>query len=521
VLNLVSKRFWFFGLSLLVIIPGVIALLVWHLNLGLDFTSGTVVDLQFSKNVDANVVKQAFAKAGAKDLSVVVAQDTSADPKFTFWLRFNVAIDDATEQDVVKALNDLAGQIKPGVGGANADGAGDFSRLVTYDGCKTYFSILAVHFTGFDATKGDKPPAVDQIRKAIANIKDLKTSQQPTPTPTRVPTATPTTTGTPATATPTATSTPSPTPTNTPTPTPTGQPTATSTAAPTGSPTAAPTATATPVPNRTIPVLLCDDASLKEKSCGDGNAIQQGSSANIITMTTSTSFDDKTIQNIEYGVEQSQKAYLIEQAKDTVGPTIASDTTSRAFLAVLLASTAILLYVWFAFRKVAKPWRYGTCAIIALLHDVLVVLGMAAILGHFVNFKVDSLFVTAVLTVIGFSVHDTIVVFDRIRENFQRRTSETLEQVVNASLVQTMARSLNTSMTVLFTLTALTLFGGTSIREFTLTLLIGIFSGTYSSIFNASMLLVSWEKGELGRLFGIKPKPPQDPRIRRAVRARA
>jgi preprotein translocase SecF subunit len=519
VLNLVSKRFWFFGISLLVIIPGIIALAVWHLNLGLDFTSGTVVDLQFSKPVDSNVVKQAFAQAGAKDLSVVVAQDTSQDPKYTFWLRFNVAIDDQTEKDVVNALNDLAGQLKQGAG-ANADGAGDFSRLVTYDGGKTYFTILVVHFTGFDS-KTDKPPAIEQIRKAIAGIKDLKTSQQPTPTPTQAPTATPTSTGTPPTATPTATNTPSPTPTNTATPTPTGQPTSTPTAVPSGTPTEAPTATATPIPNRTIPVLLCDDPSLKEKSCGDGNAIQQGSSASIITVTTSTTFEDQTIRNIEYGLEQSQNSYLVEQAKDTVGPTIASDTTQRAFLAVALASAAILAYIWFAFRKVAKPWRYGTCAIIALLHDVLVVLGIAAILGHFVNFKVDSLFVTAVLTVIGFSVHDTIVVFDRIRENFQRRTSETLEQVVNASLVQTMARSLNTSMTVLFTLSALTLFGGTSIREFTLTLLIGIFSGTYSSIFNASMLLVSWEKGEFGKLIGLKPRPEQDPRARRAVRARA
>src|SRR5205823_1891336 len=166
--------------------------------------------------------------------------------------------------------------------------------------------------------------------------------------------------------------------------------------------------------------------------------------------------------------------------------------------AVIAASVAILLYVWFSFRKVAKPWRYGTCAIIALLHDVLVVVGVFSILGWLFNIQIDALFITALLTVVGFSVHDTIVVFDRIRENMQRRTAETFEQVVNASLVQTMARSLNTSLTVLFTLTALTLFGGASIRNFTLALLIGIFSGTYSSIFNASMLLVIWEKGELG-----------------------
>src|SRR5206468_6878399 len=139
----------------------------------------------------------------------------------------------------------------------------------------------------------------------------------------------------------------------------------------------------------------------------------------------------------------------------------------------------------------------GACAIIALLHDVLVVLGVFSILGWLLNVQVDTLFITAILTVVGFSVHDTIVVFDRIRENMRRRTSETFDQVVNASLVQTMARSLNTSLTVIFTLSALTLFGGATIRPFTLALLVGIISGTYSSIFNASMILVMWDKGEL------------------------
>jgi len=135
-------------------------------------------------------------------------------------------------------------------------------------------------------------------------------------------------------------------------------------------------------------------------------------------------------------------------------------------------------------------------------------LGLWAIFGHFFGFKVDSLFLTAVLTVIGFSVHDTIVVFDRIRENMGRRTAESFDTVVNASLVQTMTRSLNTSLTVLFTLAALTLFGGESIREFTLALLIGIASGTFSSIFNASMILDVWETGEYKRWFRRKPAPP-------------
>jgi preprotein translocase SecF subunit len=271
-------------------------------------------------------------------------------------------------------------------------------------------------------------------------------------------------------------------------------------------------------------VFLCDTKGVKNGvTCPSGDGIQQGTTATIFDVTTTSNFTPTQIDNIEFGLMQKHGSYLLEQQKSTVDPAIANETTYRAIGAVALAACAILLYVWFAFRRVAKPWRYGACAIIALLHDALVVLGMAAIIGHFdPNYQVDSLFVTAVLTVIGFSVHDTIVVFDRIRENLQRRTNESFEQVVNASLVQTMARSLNTSLTVLFTLSALTLFGGVSIRSFTLTLLIGIFSGTYSSIFNASMLLVSWERGELGRLFGFKPRPPEERRpVRRVRGARA
>jgi preprotein translocase subunit SecF len=189
--------------------------------------------------------------------------------------------------------------------------------------------------------------------------------------------------------------------------------------------------------------------------------------------------------------------YMQQLSTAVVSGSVAAETTRNAFLAVLAASGFILLWIWFSFRKVDRPWRYGTSAIIALLHDVLVVLGVFSILGWLINFQIDALFITALLTVVGFSVHDTIVVFDRIRENMQRRTSETFDQVVDASLVQTMARSLNTSLTVIFTLTALTLFGGASIRPFTLALLVGIISGTYSSIFNASMILVMWDKGEL------------------------
>jgi preprotein translocase subunit SecF len=182
---------------------------------------------------------------------------------------------------------------------------------------------------------------------------------------------------------------------------------------------------------------------------------------------------------------------------ETVGPTIGKEISINALKALILASILIVIYIAWSFRKVPKPassWRFGICAIVALLHDVLVVVGVFSLLGHFLNVEVDSLFVTALLTVIGFSVHDTIVVFDRIRENLLRERGGSFAQVVNESIIQTINRSLNTSITVIFVLTALLLFGGTTIRWFVVALLIGIVSGTYSSIFNASPLLVLWHE---------------------------
>jgi preprotein translocase SecF subunit len=224
-----------------------------------------------------------------------------------------------------------------------------------------------------------------------------------------------------------------------------------------------------------------------------------GTTTQTLNILTSSVVDPTTLYSIQATTYNKTHSYLQVLDDASVTGSVAAETTRNAVLAVIAASVFILLYISFAFRKVNRPWRYGACAIIALLHDVLVVLGVFSILGWLLHVQIDSLFITALLTVVGFSVHDTIVVFDRIRENMQRRTSETFEQVVNASLVQTMTRSLNTSLTVLVTLTALTLFvTSSSVHNFTLALLIGIFSGTYSSIFNASMLLVIWEKGELG-----------------------
>jgi preprotein translocase subunit SecF len=196
---------------------------------------------------------------------------------------------------------------------------------------------------------------------------------------------------------------------------------------------------------------------------------------------------------------------------DQVSPLIAEEIVRYAVLAVVAASICILLYLWWAFNKVSHPLRYGTTAIAALLHDALIVLGIFSILGRLfpAEIEIESTFIVAILTVIGFSVHDTIVVFDRIRENFIRRAGDTFEDVVNHSLAQTLTRSLNTSLTVILTLVVLMLFGGVTIRTFVLALLVGITTGTYSSIFVASMLLVSWHIGELSWLWpfrrGLRP----------------
>lgn len=185
----------------------------------------------------------------------------------------------------------------------------------------------------------------------------------------------------------------------------------------------------------------------------------------------------------------------------SVGASVGNEISRRAILAIALAAVGVVAYIAFAFRNTQNPFLYGLAAIVAMLHDVVLVLGIFAILGGVANIEIDALFVTAILTVIGFSVHDTIVVFDRIRENLARRAATTFEGIVNYSIAQTVVRSLNTSMTVTFTLLALYLFGGESTQNFVLALLIGVISGTYSSIFNASQILVSWENGEIQRAF--------------------
>jgi preprotein translocase subunit SecF len=200
---------------------------------------------------------------------------------------------------------------------------------------------------------------------------------------------------------------------------------------------------------------------------------------------------------------------VTELAFDSVGPTVSSTIATNAIVSLLLVSLAIVFYVAFAFRNApppVSPWSFGFTAIIALLHDAFLVLGVFSLLGHFFGIEIDSLFVTAILTVIGFSVHDTIVVFDRIRENLRREKGD-FETIVNNSILETIARSINTSSTVLLVLLALFLFGGQSIHLFVLALLIGIASGTYSSIFTASPMLVTWHNYRLKQMEKMRLVP--------------
>ncbi len=199
----------------------------------------------------------------------------------------------------------------------------------------------------------------------------------------------------------------------------------------------------------------------------------------------------------------------------TVSSTVSTEIARNATIAVIAASLAILVYISLAFRHLHKPWLFGTAAVIALLHDAVIVLGLFSLLGKWFGTQVDTGFITALLTVIGFSVHDTIVVFDRIREKVTHDPFIPFTEAVNASLTETLARSINTSFVVVLTVVAMLLIGGVTIRNFLLVLLIGIVSGTYSSIAIASQFLVAWENDDVGKFFrkliGRKEEPEPEP----------
>ena len=213
---------------------------------------------------------------------------------------------------------------------------------------------------------------------------------------------------------------------------------------------------------------------------------------------------------LESDLQTSLNSKMTIRDYTVTSATVASQTVRYAVIAVVVAALGIMLYISFAFRKMPRPTRWGFCAIIALLHDLLVVIGIFSILGWALGVKIDALFITGMLTVAGYSVHDTIVVFDRIRENTIKGTIKDFEQMVNFSINETFVRSLNTSLTVTFVLFALFLLGGSTIHYFILVLLIGVITGTYSSICNASALLVVWENHEWRRFISWIPGVPKN-----------
>jgi len=225
-----------------------------------------------------------------------------------------------------------------------------------------------------------------------------------------------------------------------------------------------------------------------------------------------TTLDEKTVLIRSKELKEGEKAEIQAELRDSfgpltelrfdqVGPTVGREVTRSATLAITAAAIVIMGFIIFSWRKVPHALRYGVCATIATLHDVLVTMGIFSIMGLLLGWEADALFLTAMLTVTGFSVQDTIVVFDRIRENIPKRRGEPYEQIVNRSLLETVHRSLATQLNAIFILVAILFFGGATIQQFIATLLVGLISGTYSSIFTAAPLLVVWERGEIRNLF--------------------
>ncbi len=245
-----------------------------------------------------------------------------------------------------------------------------------------------------------------------------------------------------------------------------------------------------------------DQGDLRDElaSLGYDDAIVQGTGQGDFLVTT-TLLTDEDVAKIRgaLGDRFGEEPDITDPY--AISGSVASEIAGDAAIAVFVAAIGILLYVTWAFRRLLKPFHFGVCAIIALLHDVLIVLGVFSILGVLFDMQIDAMFITGVLTVIGYSVNDTIVVFDRIRENTLKSPGTPMRTTVNNSITETLGRSLNTSLTTLFVLLALLLLGGATLQNFILVLLIGVITGTYSSICIASQVLVVWEEGTFGRLF--------------------
>ena len=389
--DLIGKRNWFFALSLLVTIPGLIFILLTPLSGGkaglkfsIDYTGGTTWSIRFADaTVEPEAVKAELATLGQPDATVV----------------------------------------------------------------RTGRGFL-------------------DIRLSKLDLRGVE------PTPTLVPTLAPSPSASPgASASPTAAASESAAPSTSASPSGSPEPSPSASPSPGSSPSAEPSPSASPTPTG-IP----------------------GANTNVPT--------EGDIGAIATALQQKFGPIAEQASLSSIGAVVSSDLIGQAIVLILVGSIGILLWITLRFRD----FKFGVVALVALVHDIIVVVGFFAILGTLFDIEIDGLFVTAMLTVIGFSVHDTIVVFDRIRENRARHAGEPFAEIVNHSLLQTFGRSITTSFTVVLTLTALFLFGGSATQEFVLALLLGIISGTYSSIFNASPLLVVWYEWE-DRRHGRTARP--------------
>jgi len=436
-LDLVSSRKWLFLISGVAVVLSLIVLAIPpSLKPGIEFTSGTTMQIRFDESVGQSDLRDEFSKLGHPEARI---QSTGTNQFLIRTTSLNVPAGGFTEIEPTATPTATAGPAETPFGTVllGAEGAtGDVTLRAIVGGDPCAFGIDAGTVpAGTQATILEQHPdcpdgavyrvQADTLTGYVRAADTHGLANTPTPEPTAAPEggATPEASGTPG-----------------------GAPGA-----------AAPAATPRP------------------RAPGERGDIEQALQERF-----------GSFEVLEFS---------------TVSPVVSKAAVRNATIAIVVASVFILAYIAFAFSTVPRPIRYGTCAIVATLHDVIIVLGAFSLFGKLFGTEINLMFVTGILTVIGFSVHDTIVVFDRIRENVRLAPNAPLEENVNAALVQTLGRSLNTSITVLLTVVTLLLLGGVTIREFLLVLLVGIISGVYSSIGIAAQLLVAWEDGDFARLW--------------------
>jgi preprotein translocase subunit SecF len=249
--------------------------------------------------------------------------------------------------------------------------------------------------------------------------------------------------------------------------------------------------------------VTLEELEAELSSIGYGNAVVQGtSSGDYIIRTAKMTADEKELLEENLAAAFGE---FTEKGFEDISPETALGTARVAIIGVVLAAAVVMAYITWAFRSMPKPFRYGVCAVVALIHDTLIVVGLFSILGIVMNMEVNLMFITGILAVIGYSVNNIVVIFDRIRENVKANPAASFEMVVNNSVTQTFSRSINTSFTTIITVLALILFIGTNIESFAWALLIGIIAGTFDSLFIAPSLLVVWEKNEWRRFIDWLP----------------